>query len=171
MVLAGSSNVNRWSCRSGQFQKETAAGRERISEVRLPLHDITIAVPVRSLTCGHDRMNADLYAALRADAHPEIRFVLTGYRIDRSPAAGTDFSAVATGDLTVAGATRAVEIPVVGRRTAAGVRGSGTLALRMTDFGVKPPVALLGLIRARDEIDVSFDVLLDTSLMVAGTQP
>jgi hypothetical protein len=39
--------------------------------------------------------------------------------------------------------------------------------LRMTDFGVQPPVALLGLIRARNDIEVSFRVLLDTTTIAA----
>ena len=46
-----------------------------------------------------------------------------------------------------------------------------TVALKMTDFGIKPPVALLGTLRTRDAISISFDVLLDRSVVVALSQP
>jgi hypothetical protein len=41
----------------------------------------------------------------------------------------------------------------------------------MTDFGIKPPVALLGTLRTRDAITISFNVLLDRSVVVALSQP
>jgi hypothetical protein len=167
MILAGTSNVNRWSCSSGAFDRVTTAGRERLMKVELPLRDIAIAVPVRSLACGNDRMNADLREALRAEVHPDITFILAGYRIDALPRPGADYAAVAVGQLSVAGVVRQVEIPLRAQRTAEGLHGAGTLILRMTDFGIKPPVALFGLIRARNEITVSFDVRLDTAVLLA----
>ena len=167
LVLAGTSNVNRWSCASGVFERITSTARERITTITLPPGDATIAVPVRSLACGNDRMNHDLRTTLRADAHPDITFRLAGYRIDSLPHAGADYAAVAVGELAVAGVVRAVEIPLRARRTGAALHGSGALALRMTDFGVTPPVALFGLIRARNEITVSFDIRLDTSRLLA----
>jgi hypothetical protein len=40
----------------------------------------------------------------------------------------------------------------------------------MTDVGIKPPTALLGTMRTKNEIKVSFEVLLDKSVVVALTQ-
>jgi hypothetical protein len=37
----------------------------------------------------------------------------------------------------------------------------------MTDFGIKPPVALLGTLRTRNKISISFNVLLDKGTVVA----
>jgi polyisoprenoid-binding protein YceI len=171
LILAGTSNINRWACQSGQFERVTNGEREPMTRVSLPLHKVTIAVPVRSLACGHPRMNADLREALRAGVHPDITFTLHEYRIDSLAGGNATFAAVAIGELVVAGQPRRVDIPVRAYRTAAGFHGSGTLTLRMTDFGVKPPVALLGLIRARNEITVTFDVHLDTAIVLADTRP
>jgi hypothetical protein len=38
------------------------------------------------------------------------------------------------------------------------IRTTGRLALKMTDFGVDPPTALLGTLRTGDEVTVYFDV-------------
>ncbi len=171
LILAGTSNVNRWACQSGKFERLSEGTREPMTRVSLPLREVAIAVPVQSLACGRDRMNADLREALRADTHPDITFSLTSYRIDSSAGPHAEYAAVATGELTVAGQKRQVDIPVRASKTAGGLHGSGTLTLRMTDFGVKPPVALLGLIRARNDITVTFDVHLDTSIVLADIRP
>lgn len=167
MILAGSSNINRWACQSGRFERLVDGRREPLTQVSLPLRDITIAVPVDSLACGNARMNADLREALQADVHSDITFSLTGYRIDSVGSAAGDYVAIAMGKLVVAGRSRQVSIPVRASRTTAGLHGSGTVALRMTDFGVQPPVALLGLIRARNDITVTFDVHVDTAIVLA----
>jgi hypothetical protein len=40
----------------------------------------------------------------------------------------------------------------------------------MTDFGIKPPVALLGTLRTKNEIEITFKVLLDKAVVIALTQ-
>ncbi|MGH9361260.1 MAG: hypothetical protein ACRD2T_05030, partial [Thermoanaerobaculia bacterium] len=39
-------------------------------------------------------------------------------------------------------------------------RITGALELKMTDFGIQPPTALMGLIRAGDGLRVRFDLRL-----------
>jgi len=39
-------------------------------------------------------------------------------------------------------------------------RLKGALPMKMTDFGISPPVGLFGLIRARDAMTVGFDLRL-----------
>jgi hypothetical protein len=48
--------------------------------------------------------------------------------------------------------------------------GTGALKFLMTDFGIKPPVALLGTLRTKNEVEVKFEVLLDKNVIVALTQ-
>ena len=174
VTLSGSSNINRWACRTSVFEATLPMGstarREQLKRVKVPVTDVAVSIPVRSLACGHDRMNRDLLEAMRADSNPDIRFLLASYGVDSTRGITDTVAILATGDLTVAGVTRRVAIPVTAHRTAQGVRGAGLLKLRMTDFGIKPPVALLGVIRARNEIQVSFEVLLDRSVVVALTR-
>ena len=63
------------------------------------------------------------------------------------------------GEITLAGTSRPVTIDVTATQLAPNrFRLRGGLPLRMTDFGIQPPVALFGLIRARDELWVSVDL-------------
>lgn len=60
---------------------------------------------------------------------------------------------------------------VHGEVTASGVvRATGTVPFRMTDFGIKPPTAFFGLLKARDDVTVRFDLRVrqDPKRVVAG---
>ncbi|MDX1545740.1 MAG: YceI family protein, partial [Rhodothermales bacterium] len=93
------------------------------------------------------------------EAHPEIRFRLTGIVLE-APADGADYRLRVSGRLALAGAERSVSLPVQAHRRADGTyRASGHLPLVMSDFGIDPPTAVLGLVRAHDRITVRFDLV------------
>jgi hypothetical protein len=41
------------------------------------------------------------------------------------------------------------------------LHGQGSLQVRMTDFGVEPPTALFGLVKAHDDILIRFHLMAD----------
>lgn len=171
VILEGSSNIAGWACRTGAFEA-TIGAAPRFTSASLvtlsrPLSRVAVRIPVLSLKCGHGRMNQDLYRTLRASEYPDITYVLDSYVV-RTPASDSaTFAALTVGDITVAGVTRRVEVPITAEPWQGGVRGKGTVKLKMTDFGVKPPVAFFGAIRSRNEIEVTFEVVLERSVVVA----
>jgi polyisoprenoid-binding protein YceI len=158
--IEGSSSVNTFTCDAGTidgtgfFETQTSPGsREAIAEV---------TVPVRQFDCGKSRMNQDLYDALKAEAHPQIRFRLSKAEL-AAPATDTGAYPLplhVTGKLTIAGAERPVTLAVQGQQQPNGTyRATGSLPLLMSDFGIDPPTALLGLIKAHDKITVRFNLI------------
>jgi polyisoprenoid-binding protein YceI len=116
-------------------------------------------------------MDENMYKALKAEQYPDIRYTLATYEVDRDSATADSFVAKTTGQLTVSGQTITVEIPIKVQRTVTGAaRGEGKVDMLMTDFGIKPPVALLGTLRTKNKISISFNVLLDKSTVVALSQ-
>jgi hypothetical protein len=175
LVLAGSSNVHDWSCNSAAFvatvEVDTAFARP-FTDVARPINKVAVTIPIKTLKCGHKKMDNNMYEALNAEKFPEIRYTLTSYTVDLTTVTADAFVANTVGDLTVSGKTITVEIPVKTERQLGGtVRGTGAVNLKMTDFGIKPPVALLGTLRTRDKISISFNVLMDRSVVVALSQP
>jgi hypothetical protein len=62
--------------------------------------------------------------------------------------------------LTIAGTERLVSLTVQGQQRANGAyQATGSLPLLMSDFGIDPPTAMLGLIKAHDEITVRFKLI------------
>ena len=99
-------------------------------------------------------MDKNTYKALKADDHPEITFVLTT-PVKAIPAGVHAIAAKI--NLTIAGVTRAIDMSVTATSQAHGnIEFEGSKAIKMTDYGVKPPVALLGTMRTRDEITIHF---------------
>lgn len=176
VTLAGSSTVRDWSCRTSGFEATISAapGSEAATPagVAKPIVKVAVTIPVRSLKCGNKKMERDMYRALNANQFPTISYVLESYTIDADRSSADVVAALSVGEITVAGKTQRVEIPMTAQRKANGtVLGEGTAKLLMTDFGIKPPTALLGLLRTRNEIAISFNVLLDKTAVVAVTQP
>jgi len=176
VTLAGSSNVHDWACSSSAFQAtielDTAYQTRPMTELTKPIRKVAVTIPVRSLKCGHGKMDDNMYKALRASEFPDIQYDLASYEVDTGLTTRDGFTAKTFGDLTVAGKTLRVEIPITALRKEGGsMTGEGTLKLLMTDFGIKPPVALLGTLRTKNEIQISFNVQLDKTVVIALQQP
>lgn len=175
LTLNGSSNVHAWACRSSEFvatvDVDTAFPSHPFNQVARPIQKVSVTIPVKTLKCGHGKMDDNMYKALKADEFKDILYALTSYTIDTGATANA-FIARTVGDLTVSGQTIRVEIPVRAERLETGaVRGEGTVNLLMTDVGIKPPTALLGTLRTKNAISISFSVLLDTGTVVALLNP
>ena len=175
ITLAGGSNLHDWACKSTEFnatiEVSPAFQAEPLTQVEKPMSKVAVTIPVKSLDCGKGKMNDNMYKALKANEFPNITYVLGSYTIDSETTTADAFVARTTGELEVAGKKVTVEIPVTGTRLDGGAaRGEGSVKLLMTDFGIKPPTALLGTLRTKNAIEVSFKVLLDKAAVVALSQ-
>lgn len=156
MWIDGTSTVNRFTCHTKDIE-----GQGHVVE-QASYADVAtqgaISVPVRSFDCGNRRMNRDLHDALRAEAHPTITFNVNRIQAEQY-APSDDLPITVHGSLTIGGAVRDVSFSGVAIHLPDSLfRFQGSLPLRMTDFGVDPPRAMLGLVRAHDPIVVRFDL-------------
>ena len=162
--IEGSSTLDAFTCRSeavkGAGVLETnlpgVMPAATSSEPRAEVH-----VRVETFDCGKQRMNRDLYEALKAATHPSIRFELREAEVLGSSPEGEDaYRLRVNGWLTVAGTTRLVETTAHGQRLDDGrYRTWGHQPFLMSNFGIEPPTGLLGLVRAHDHIRVRFDLV------------
>jgi hypothetical protein len=133
------------------------------SRGRFPVPDFRLRIPVASFRCGNRIMDGDMRRALRAAAHSHVQFTLRGQRggiehdLDRAV-----YRATIVGDLALAGQTRTIDVDLAAERISrTSFRIRAAQPLQMTDSGVTPPAALFGAIRARDNLTVSFDLVLE----------
>ena len=175
VTLAGSSNVHDWACNSSTLnatiELDSNYATKPLSSIARPITKVVVNIPVKTLKCGHGKMDDNMYKALKADEFPEIRYVLGEYEVNATETSADKFSALTTGEITVAGKTITTKIPITAIRKEGGsMIGEGTARLLISDFGIKPPVAMLGTLRTRNEITVTFNVLLDKATVVALTE-
>jgi polyisoprenoid-binding protein YceI len=88
---------------------------------------------------------------LHTSRHPEISFLSTLI-------AGDATAATVTGDLTVAGSTRPVQLRFTAHSHADRVTGTATVV--QTDHGIKPYSAMLGALKVKDAVEIEVDVRL-----------
>ena len=116
-----------------------------------------IAIDAASLSTQVEGLDRDLHAALKTADHPDIMFRLTRLEALPDAAPGT---LRATGLLAIAGVEKAVAFDLKTAVTGATLTVSGDVPVLMTDFGITPPTAVLGLLKANPKILVTFDTVL-----------
>ncbi len=121
--------------------------------------EIKFSGKTKELKSESNLMDKKAYSALRSDKYPEIKFIktsLTGLISDNNK-----FSGKLEGDLSVAGETRRVNFPFSGTmRSNRTIDINGEIELKMSQFKIDPPTAMLGTLKTGDAISVSFSVLL-----------
>src|SRR5690625_5093108 len=166
--IEGASNVNRFDCEAGTFEGEMEIEPELPEELADEIRgeiNLELRIPVLSFECGRRRMNRDFYEALKSDSHPYIHFEYLDTRVleqleKQAGEEGNHWLLEVEGVLTVAGTSRTIMFNAEGgvldeKR----VRVRGHKPILMTDYDIDPPTALLGVVRAQDELTVYFDIV------------
>lgn len=156
--VSGTSNAHDWTCEAERFGAELQVRTEEAGGVPSAVARAAVTVPVEALDCGDGKMEGNLRKALRADDHPTIAFAMTGHEMAPDPSTPGSFHVLAKGTLTIAGWTQPIELTVDGAVEGDRLHIRGSHQMTMTDFGVKPPTAMLGLLKTGDRVTVEFDL-------------
>ena len=152
VTVEGTSTLHAWTMETSSIGGEIEAPNP--SNWNAPAK-AAVTIPVTSLKSKHAKMDKLMADALKAKTQPRIRYEL----VEAKPESATETSFVLAtrGKLTIAGVTRDVTMDVAGT---AGPEGrytlTGTTPIRMTDFGIRPPTAMLNTIRTGDDVKVTF---------------
>jgi polyisoprenoid-binding protein YceI len=168
LTLAGTSNIHEYTAststvRVTRVQLGTlAAGADVLENALKPgaVEAFEVAVPVKSLVSQKDGLDKNMHKALKGDEHPEIAFKLLRFEGRAAPASGLR----AIGVLRVAGVDRQVAIDITTERKDAALVVTGTLALLMTDWGIAPPKAMMGMLKTDPKVVVTFEVTVAANL-------
>lgn len=151
ITIMGTSTIHDWESKTEQITGEFEMNNT--SEIQ----SLTVKIPVVSIKSGEKLMDKKTYEAFKSDKFPVITFVLTE---PTSPiVTNSDVQVTLTGNLIVSGVTKKITFKSTGKKTASGgYQLSGSVPLKMTDFKIKPPTALLGTIKSGDAITVKLDI-------------
>ena len=147
----GTSNVHDWDMKPNKINGELGLSSSK------QINSLLIKLEVKSLKSGNGIMDGKTYDAFEYKKNPYIVFQLT----DASQAKLTDNDTeiTLTGNLSFAGATRKISIKTTVKITKNGeYQLKGSVPLKMTDFGMKPPTAMLGTMKTGDAVTIKFDV-------------
>lgn len=175
--ITGTTSVSEYACAANEIGGYAFVDRgttQNLDSRRQGSAQVEVEVKVDQLDCGKRRMNHDMYNALKAKQHPNIRYELLNASIaDSSVADSTEWYKINTlGVLEIAGVRDTLSMAVNGRLTDNNTfRIQGEKPLNMNTFNIKPPTALLGLIRADERLVVHFDLIVAPSSPTTSRQP
>lgn len=165
--LAGTSNIHPYTASSNAARLvriEVASGvlGAGISEEILKpgaLAAFEISIPAASLSSPKEGIDKNMHKALKVNEFPDITFRLS--RLESVDASG---AARGVGILEIAGVEREVALSLNTRRTDANLTVTGEVQLLMTDFGITPPKAMLGMLKTDPKVTVTFETVLGIPL-------
>lgn len=158
--IDGSSTINRFTFVTNQMEgRAYEGGDSKDSDQSRPW--VFVSIPVRSLDGGNERMNDDMYEAMKADNYPHIQYeLIAGEAIDKPDSGGGWFRLGTRGSLSIAGVRDTIDMIVrVSQLQGGSCRIKGSKSLSMLDFGITPPRAFFGLIEAHDRLVIRFDLV------------
>ena len=161
LTIKGTSNVHDW-----QSNARVLNGTSELSisdDGYLTIQSCEVTVPVKSIKSKKGSiMDKKTRKALSEKEYPNITYSLK--RFTPILLSENDFRSNTTGDLTVSGVTKSVDIEVIGKSIDdQTIELSSTVNLKMTDFGISPPTALMGTMKTGDDITIEFQIKLNRS--------
>jgi polyisoprenoid-binding protein YceI len=159
--ITGTTNVHDYSASTTQVRitrfelAKQVTGPNAWDELLKPggLTALDIAVPAATLASPKGDLDKNMHKALDVKSHPDIVFRL------RVLEALTSSTVKAIGSLRIAGVEKDVVLNLETRRVNNSLAVKGELQLLMTDYGITPPKAMLGMLKTDPKVSISFDAV------------
>lgn len=161
LKVSGTSSLHEWE---STVEKLEAKGSFVVTNNKLTdIKDVTVRIPVTSIKSTKGKMmDNKTYDAFKHEKNPNIIFTLTDHTINSASQ-----SIDVTGNLTMAGVTKSIEMSVKYKLLPGGeLQVTGSKNLVMTAFKMDPPTAMMGTIKVGDEVTVTFDLVLSQNAIV-----
>ncbi len=165
VIVKGTSSLHDWSVRTNQIEgfaefKELVTGLslEKVLSLSLDFEKpvVHISISATSLKSEKKGMDQNMYKALKSRQYPFITYDLSALKVAKMKDP-SHILVTTTGSLNITGISRPLEMSVmVSTDTQNEIVFTGNTRLKMTDFQIKPPKAMMGMIKTGDEVEVQF---------------
>ena len=155
MTIYGTTNVHDFTQKVTQINGELV-----VNSAQKSVQSMEVVIPVRAIKSPEKQMDTYTYEAFNSEKNPNITFHLTeasGLKVTE-----TEIDVTVTGNLTINGTARKISFKLSGKNPKSGLyQFKGAIALKMTDYKMKPPTAMMGMMKVGDGITLKFDIALD----------
>jgi hypothetical protein len=154
VYITGKSNINQFS-----FSYNTSGlGKGNSVKTGLNSDNIEINIPVHEFEASNPLMYNDFLSMLRASDFPIIKICFSKQQLINQ----ANDSVLSDPDIaiTIAGISKTYTIDCSVANCSDNIFISGIKTIKLTDFHLKPPVKLNGLVKVQDEINVNFGFII-----------
>lgn len=160
MVIKGTSSIHDWEMKVEDMKSAFSLQSANIFQDKLIGGDFLINV--ESIKSEHSLMNKKTYEALKQEKFPQIKAKVI--KAEQSQNAGK-----VQVELSIAGKTKLVNEDIHLKDLGNGkVEIKGSLDMKMSEYGIEPPVALMGSIKTGDAVKIEFNLVYNREGQLLG---
>ncbi len=167
MTINGGSTVGSWDADVNTILASFTVDFETLKNLDESRNGIftlqNFSIPVKDIDSdAGNRMTRNIHNYLKEGQHPEITFTLNDAVLTpNTTSEGARFEIETTGTITAAGVSRDVTLTLVGELMENGdIVFSGTQQMGFSDFNIDRPSAMLGTIRASEDLEIEYRLVL-----------
>lgn len=154
ITIAGTTNVHDYETKVTQITGDLVFNSSN------QVQSLVVTIPVKSIKSKEKLMDTKTYEAFNADTYPTITFKLL--EVNSLQANGSEVSVTITGNLTMNGTTKKIVLKPTGKNLKPGsYQFKGAIALKMSEFKMKAPTAMMGMMKVGDGVTVKYDVTFE----------
>lgn len=154
VMVTGTSSIHDWEMAVKDYDCLVSASADENQQISI--ESIKFSCFAESITSDNKIMDNKAHKALDSDDHPKISFSSNG-TISATPKSATKTK----GKLQIAGKEKEVELEFsVDEAQNDQFTVSGKIPVKMSDFGIDPPTAMMGTLKTGDEVVIHFDIVL-----------
>lgn len=160
-TIVGTSSLHAWE--SNITLIEGKGTFQLIDNNIASIKDAEIKITVKGIKSEKgSKMDIKTYETFKADEYPYITYSFNDAVLKINDSQNVNMET--TGRLSIAGVSKSVPISALGKKLPNGdLHLTVSKKIKMTDFGMEPPVMFLGTMKVGDEITVNFDFVLSKS--------
>lgn len=166
MVINGGSTVGSWDADVTQIDASFTVDLSKLQSAGESVSGVfnlsSFSIPVEKIVSDGNRMTRNIHKYLKERDYPQITFSLESAEIASNPDSdGQRFDIITTGVINAAGAANQVTMTLIGELLENGsILLSGTQPVNFSDFDIDRPSAMLGTVRASEEMEIVYSLVL-----------
>lgn len=164
LVVKGSSTLHDWQMDTEKFDCVVKALNDNN---KLIIQKVNFSCNSTSLKSENSMMDKKAWDALKSDDFKTIQF--ESNEPNEFLLHDKKIQGKIVGELVLSGETRKLILPFNGEMDETGnVKLTGEVSVKMSEFGIKPPTALMGSIKTGDEITIVYDLNFSPTSLISA---
>ena len=153
--ISGKSNIRPFSCKASTIDKhDTLIVRYMKEDNIYKLENAFLEIDLNGFDCGNPFVDKDFAKLLQKDKYPTLKIDIKQMTLDELKA--DNLSGKADFEIEIAGINKNYEAKFNSSITNGIGLVEGELELNISDFNLRPPKKLLGLIKVSEKIQIEF---------------